>query len=103
MIFNGKGGDKPPRYIPILDDIVYELSYLGPVSERLDVDWALLQVNGVRAEVHLTTDVEVHPLGKAHHVVVVHPQRLRRVVECDLPGKESLLSTIARQMPGHLT
>ena len=53
---------------------IYELSYLGPVSERLDVDWALLQVDGVRAEVHLTTDVEVHPLGKAHHVVVVHPQ-----------------------------
>ena len=54
--------------------IIYELSYLGPVSERLDVDWALLQVDGVLVEVHLTTDVEVHLLGKAHHVVVVHPK-----------------------------
>ena len=49
-------------------------SYLGPVSERLDVDWALLQVDGVHVEVHLTTDVEVHLLGKAHHIIVVHPQ-----------------------------
>ena len=47
---------------------------LTTFTERLDVDWALLQVDGVLVEVHLTTDVEVHLLGKAHHVVVVHPK-----------------------------
>ena len=46
-------------------------SYIDLVAEGLKLDMTRLYVHWVVVELHVAADVEVHPLGKPHHVVLV--------------------------------
>ena len=56
-------------------------SYIGLVAEGLKLNMTGLHVHWVVVELHVAANVEVHPLGEPHHVVLVHLDRLGGVAK----------------------